>query len=81
MDRKIAEAERAKPPLESILKLALKRNSGERLLAAKDAANLPRLSTSWLARVPGRRLRCYGKASGGAKHFRRSTGSGSAHEH
>jgi hypothetical protein len=57
MDRKIAEAGRAKPPLESILKLALKLNSGERLLAAKDAANLPRLSTSWLARVPGRRLR------------------------
>jgi hypothetical protein len=81
MDRKIAEAERAKPPLESILKLALKLISGERLLAAKDAANLPRLSTSWLARVPGQRLVRYGKASAGAKHFSQSTGSGSAHEY
>jgi len=53
MDRKIDEAEQAKPPLESILKLARKLNSGKRLLAAKDAANLPRLSTSWLVRMPG----------------------------
>ena len=92
MDRKIDEAERAKPPLESILKLARKLNSGERLLAAKDAANLPRLSTSWLARMAGNdcqarpirslwrsRGRCLGISSAHKLRTPYSSG-GSAHE-
>ena len=66
MDRKIDEAERAKPSLESILKLARKLNSGERPLAAKDAANLPRLSTSWLAMIRARPLCSLWRSRAGA---------------
>jgi predicted DNA-binding transcriptional regulator AlpA len=39
------------PPLESILKSARELNCRERLLTARDAANLLRLSPSWLAKA------------------------------
>jgi predicted DNA-binding transcriptional regulator AlpA len=45
MPRKIEEPERAEPALES------KSARIERLLTAKDAANLLRLSQSWLAKA------------------------------
>jgi predicted DNA-binding transcriptional regulator AlpA len=45
MPRKIEEPERAEPPLES------KSARIERLLTARDAANLQRLSQSWLAKA------------------------------
>jgi predicted DNA-binding transcriptional regulator AlpA len=51
MPRKIEEAERAKAPLESILKSARELDGRERLLTARDAANLLRLSSSWLAKA------------------------------
>ena len=51
MPRKIDEAEQAKPPLGSVLKSARESNSAERLLTPKDAANLLRLSESWLAKA------------------------------
>ena len=51
MPPKIKEAERAKPPLDSILKSARALNSSERLLTARDAANFLRLSQSWLAKA------------------------------
>ena len=50
MPRKIEEAERAEPPLESILKSA-RRNCRERLLTPREAANFLRLSLSWLAKA------------------------------
>jgi len=56
MPRKIEEAEPAEPPVESIRpmsdKRAAKTGTGfERLLTARDAANLLRLSPSWLAKA------------------------------
>ena len=42
---------RAEPPLESILKSARELDCRERLLTARDAANLLRLSLSWLAKA------------------------------
>jgi predicted DNA-binding transcriptional regulator AlpA len=45
MPRKIEKAERAEPALE------LKSARVERLLTARDAANLLRLSQSWLAKA------------------------------
>ena len=42
---------RVEPPLESILKSARELNCRERLLTARDAANLLRLSPSWLAKA------------------------------
>ena len=39
------------PRLESILKFARETNSPERLLTAKDAADVLRLSPSWLAKA------------------------------
>lgn len=51
MPRKIEQAERPEPPLESILKSARELNCRERLLTAKDAASLLRLSPSWLAKA------------------------------
>ncbi|MGO9681803.1 MAG: helix-turn-helix transcriptional regulator, partial [Beijerinckiaceae bacterium] len=51
MPRKIKEAERAKSPLESTLKSARELNGCDRLLTTKDAADLLRLSTSWLAKA------------------------------
>jgi predicted DNA-binding transcriptional regulator AlpA len=39
------------PRLESILKSARETNSPERLLTAKDAADVLRLSPSWLAKA------------------------------
>jgi predicted DNA-binding transcriptional regulator AlpA len=51
MARKIEQAERPAPPLESILKSARELSCRERLLTADDAANLLRLSPSWLAKA------------------------------
>jgi predicted DNA-binding transcriptional regulator AlpA len=51
MTRKIKEAERAKLPLESALKSAPDLNGRDRLLTPKEAADLLRLSTSWLAKA------------------------------
>jgi predicted DNA-binding transcriptional regulator AlpA len=51
MPRKIEQAARPEPPLESILKSARELNCRECLLTAKDAANLLRLSPSWLAKA------------------------------
>jgi predicted DNA-binding transcriptional regulator AlpA len=51
MPRKLKEAERAKPALESALKSAREVNGCDRLLTTKDAANFLRLSTSWLAKA------------------------------
>ena len=51
MPRKINETERAKPPLESTLKSARELNGCDRMLTTKDAADLLRLSTSWLAKA------------------------------
>ncbi len=51
MPRKIEDATRAEAPLESILKSARELNCRERLLTARDAANLLRLSPSWLAKA------------------------------
>jgi predicted DNA-binding transcriptional regulator AlpA len=51
MPRKIEEAKRLAPPLESSLKSARELNFRERLLTAKEAANLLRLSASWLAKA------------------------------
>ncbi len=51
MARKIKEAERAKLPLESTLKSAGELKGCDRLLTTKDAADLLRLSTSWLAKA------------------------------
>jgi predicted DNA-binding transcriptional regulator AlpA len=45
MPRKIEEAARAEPALES------KSARGDRLLTARDAANVLRLSHSWLAKA------------------------------
>jgi predicted DNA-binding transcriptional regulator AlpA len=50
MPRKIEEAKLVEPPLESILKSARELNGRERLLTARDAADLLRLSPSWLAK-------------------------------
>jgi hypothetical protein len=50
MPRKIKEAEHARP-LESTLKSARELNGCDRLLTTKDAADLLRLSTSWLAKA------------------------------
>jgi predicted DNA-binding transcriptional regulator AlpA len=51
MTRKTKEAERAKLPLESTLKSAGELKGYDRLLTTKDAADLLRLSTSWLAKA------------------------------
>ena len=52
MPRKIEKAERAEPAHEfEILKSARVLNCRERLLTARDAANLLRLSQSWLAKA------------------------------
>jgi predicted DNA-binding transcriptional regulator AlpA len=51
MPRKIEQAERAKPPLESTIKSPRELNTTERLLTPKDAANFLRLSLSWLAKA------------------------------
>jgi predicted DNA-binding transcriptional regulator AlpA len=51
MPRKIKEGERAELPLESTLKSAPELNGRDRLLTTKDAADLLRLSTSWLAKA------------------------------
>jgi predicted DNA-binding transcriptional regulator AlpA len=40
-----------KPRDGAVLKAALQLNSGERLLTPKEAANVLRLSTSWLAKA------------------------------
>ena len=50
MSRKIEEAERAKPPLQSNLKSAREPNCFDRLLTPTEAANFLRLSLSWLAK-------------------------------
>ena len=51
MTRKIEQAERAEPPLESIVKSARELNCGERLLTPREAADFLRVSTSWLAKA------------------------------
>jgi hypothetical protein len=51
MPRKVKEAERAKPPLESILKSAHGLNGCDRLLTVSEAAGFLRLSHSWLAKA------------------------------
>ena len=51
MARKIKQAERPAPPIESIIKSARELNCRERLLTASDAANHLRLSPSWLAKA------------------------------
>ena len=51
MPRKINKTVRAKPPLESSLKPSRELNGRDRLLATKEAADLLRLSTSWLAKA------------------------------
>ena len=51
MAPRIDEADRTKPPLESIRKSARELNGPERLLTPKEAANLLRVSASWLAKA------------------------------
>jgi len=50
MPRKIQEAERLAPPVESTLKSARELNFREPLVTPRDAANLLRVSESWLAK-------------------------------
>jgi hypothetical protein len=75
MDQKIHEAKRAKPPLESILKLARKLNSGERLSQQRTRPIFRASARRGWRGCPativqlGRSVRS-GKASGSAKHFR-----------
>ena len=42
---------RAEPPLETIIKSTREQNCRERLLTVRDAADLLRLSPSWLAKA------------------------------
>jgi predicted DNA-binding transcriptional regulator AlpA len=51
MPRKIEEAKRTEPPRESIRKPVRELNGRDRLLTARDAADLLRLSPSWLAKA------------------------------
>jgi predicted DNA-binding transcriptional regulator AlpA len=51
MARKIEEAARPVPPRGSIPNSTRELNCRERLLTAKDAANVLRLSPSWLAKA------------------------------
>ena len=51
MPTKIEEAKQTKPPFEATLKTAREPNGCDRLLTTKDAADLLRVSTSWLAKA------------------------------
>ena len=51
MPRKIDEAKRAEPPLETIVQSAQDLNSAERLLTPKETAKFLRVSELWLAKA------------------------------